>query len=175
MVTDVRVEQTLDGDWIAFKVPKSTASDLLSTSTSYISKGKKFSLKLKLERRSNDANAYMWVLLGELSKVLNLSSEEIYKNIIRDFGAFEIIPIKEDKIEHWYEIWLSKGIGWICEDLGECKNTKGYHNIKSFYGSSTYDTKEMSRLIDAVVEECKLQDIETMTPAELSVLKENWR
>ena len=127
MVTDVRVEQTLDGDWIAFKVPKSTASDLLSTSTSYISKGKKFSLKLKLERRSNDANSYMWVLLGELSKVLNLSSEEIYKNIIRDFGAFEIIPIKEDKIEHWYEIWLSKGIGWICEDLGECKKIGRAH------------------------------------------------
>ena len=174
MINDVRIEQTFDGTWIAFKLPYQSAQSIFSKTMDYLSKGKKISLKLKLERRSNDANSYMWVLLGELSKVLNLSSEEIYRNMIKDFGAFEIIPIKEDKIEHWYEIWLSKGIGWICEDLGECKNTKGYHNIKSYYGSSTYDTKEMSRLIDAVVEECKLQGIETMTPDELSALKEQW-
>ena len=175
MITDVRKEQTYDGVWIAFKVPLQSADTIFSKATEYLSKGKKFSLNLKLERRSLDANAYMWVLLGKLSQVLNIPSDEIYRNMIKDIGAFTIFPTEKSKQERIIEMWESRGIGWICEDLGECKNFKDYNNIKYYYGSSTYNTAEMSKLIDLVVTECKLQGIETMTPNELLELKENWR
>lgn len=42
--------------------------------------------------------------------------------------------------------------------------------MRFFYGSSSYDTKEMARLIDEVVEECKAQGIETMSKNELDNL-----
>lgn len=67
------------------------------------------------------------------------------------------------------------GIGWLCEDLGECRNIKGYHNIKSYYGSSVYDTKEMSHLIDMIVEDCKALGIPTETPEEIERIKQLWK
>lgn len=132
------------------------------------------SIKPKKRRRSLDANAYMWTLIGKLGEKLCKPDAEIYRQVIKDNGVFEIVPIKQGAIKRWTETWGENGTGWICEDLGECRNTKGYHNIKCYYGSSTYTTKEMSRLIDSVVDECKAQGIETLTPSELERLKQEW-
>lgn len=126
-------------------------------------------------KRSIDANNFAWHLIGKLAEVLGKKNTEIYREYIKETSAFEIVPVKEDKIEHWERIWGSHGIGWLCEDLGECRNIKGYHNIKSFYGSSVYDTKEMSHLIDMIVEDCKLQGIETETPEKIERIKQLWK
>ena len=48
-------------------------------------------------------------------------------------------------------------------------------NVVLYYGSSEYDTAQMSRLLDAIIREAKLQNIETATPEELARLKENWK
>lgn len=138
-------------------------------------------IRPKSKKRSRSANAYLWELIGKLAKVHKppLSKEEVYIEYVRDYGMYTIVPIKADLIGDWERIWKSKnekgeGIGWVIEDMGECKNTPGYHNIISYYGSSCYNTKEMSVLIDAVVEDCKEQGIETMTPRELEELKQKW-
>lgn len=131
-------------------------------------------IKPKKHRRSLDANAYMWTLIGKLGEKLCKPDTEIYRQVIKDNGVFEIVPIKQEAIKRWTETWGKNGTGWICEDLGEWRNTKGYHNIKCYYGSSTYNTKEMARLIDAVVTECKEQGIETKTPNEIEEMKQKW-
>ena len=41
-------------------------------------------------------------------------------------------------------------------------------------GSSDYDTAQMSRLIEIIIQECKAQGIETMTPRELDALVSRW-
>ena len=138
------------------------------------SKDYEVSIKPKKRRRSLDANAYLWVLIGKLGEVLKKPDTEVYREYIKDNGVFEIIPIREDAIGRWTETWKRNGIGWVCDDLGECRNTKGYHNIKCYYGSSTYTTKEMARLIDAVVSDCKEQGIETLTPNEIEEMKQKW-
>lgn len=138
------------------------------------SKDYEVSIRPKKRKRSLDANAYLWVLIGKLGEVLHKPDTEVYREYIKDNGVFQIVPIREDAIKRWTETWKRNGIGWVCDDLGECRNTKGYHNIKCYYGSSTYTTKEMARLIDAVVYECKEQGIETMTPAEIERLKVMW-
>ena len=38
-------------------------------------------------------------------------------------------------------------------------------------GSSTYNTREMSVLVDGIIQEAKQQGIETMTPADLAELR----
>lgn len=131
-------------------------------------------IKPKKRKRSLDANAYLWVLIGKLGEVLHKPDTEVYREYIRDNGVFEIIPIREDAIQRWTETWRRNGIGWVCDDMGECRNTPGYHNIKCYYGSSTYTTKEMTRLIDAVVDDCREQGIETLTPDELAEMKQKW-
>lgn len=43
-----------------------------------------------------------------------------------------------------------------------------------YYGSSTYDTRQMSQLIDSLVQDCKALDIETMAPDKLAAMMEAW-
>lgn len=129
-------------------------------------------IKRKRKRRSTDANAYCWELIGKLSAALHLPPEEIYRAAIRDVGGnYEVLPIKDEAVDHFTEAWSGHGIGWICDTIGASK-LDGYTNVRAFYGSSTYDTAQMSRLIEIIVQDCKAQGIETMTPEELARLEE---
>lgn len=139
--------------------------------------GKKLSLSLSQysQKRSLDANAYCWTLIGKLAIALRISPEEVYRDTIREIGDnFEIFPIKNEAVDHWREIWQSKGMGWMCESMGESK-LPGYTNMINFYGSSTYDTRQMSALIDCIIHECKEQGIETDTPEQIARLKREWK
>ena len=120
------------------------------------------------QKRSLSQNAYLWVLLDKLAQKLNQSKEEVYKTFIRDYGVFEILPLKNEAVDSFKAKW-SKGIGWFCEDLGESK-LKGYTRLIAYYGSSTYNTKEMTRLIDAVVTDCKEQGIDTWALSDIMLL-----
>lgn len=160
-----------DGHWLMLKVDNATQIiDQLMV-------GKRYDCEIKRhrEKRSLDANAYMWVLLGKLSAVINVPPEDIYRNIIRDVGDnYDIVPIREEAVDRWIKVWESNGIGNVADDLGECRNTKGYHNIRCYYGSSCYDKRQFSRLLDLVCDECKLQGVETMPPEELEALVGRW-
>ena len=134
-------------------------------------------IKQYRKKRSLDANAYAWQLLGKLAAALSTqevtySPEHVYRELIRDVGDnYEIMPVRNDALERWVQIWESRGLGWVCEDMGPSK-IKGYTNTRCFYGSSVYDTAQMSRLIARIVEDCKAAGVETMTPEELARLVE---
>ncbi len=125
------------------------------------------------EKRSLDANAYCWVLCKKIADVLRITKEEVYAKAIHEVGKFEILPIKDEAVDTFIKAWSSKGIGWICEVLNKSK-LDGYTNVIAYYGSSIYDTKEMSVLIDNIVQEAKQLEIETMNPKELEELMSMW-
>ena len=151
-------------------------------------KARKYTVEIKeyRERRSLDANAYAWQLIGKLAAKLStpgkpgvpgvvITPEQVYREAIRDVGDnYEVIPIRDDALDRWREIWRGKGLGWVCEVIGKSK-IEGYTNTRCFYGSSVYDKAQMSRLISIIVEECKAAGVETMTPAELASLLEGER
>lgn len=124
-------------------------------------------------KRSLDANAYAWVLIGKMAEKLNMKNIDVYRKEIRDVGIYEVIPIKNEAVDRFLYTWQRNGLGWVC-DTFESK-LKGYTNVVAYYGSSVYDNKEMSRLIDNIVQDCKGLGIETLTPTELQVLKEEWK
>lgn len=130
------------------------------------------SIKRRKKKRSLDANAYMWVLLKELAFKVENSPIELYKYYVRGFGQYYVIPVREDALEAFSKVWSSHGIAWFVDDIGPCRRTAGYHNLKAYYGTSEYDTKSMSRLIDEVVLDCKAQGIETMSREEINYLLE---
>ncbi len=133
-------------------------------------------IKRPRKKRSLDANAYYWQLVGKLSEATHLSPTEVYRQHIKDVGGnYKIIPAREDAVDEWIRLWGHNRLGWVCDILGPCANIPGYVNVVSYYGSSAYDSKQMSRLIDLVVQDCKAIGIETLTPAELARLKEDWR
>ena len=128
-----------------------------------------------VKKRSNDANKYFWELVGKLSAKINVSPEEIYRTYIKDVGGnYEVMPIKDEVVDTWKSIWRQRGIGWQCDIVGESK-LRGYTNVICYYGSSTYNSKQFSRLINLCIDDCKAQGIETMTPTELEALMANYK
>ena len=124
-------------------------------------------------KRSLDSNAYCWVLLDKLSEKLNVPKVEIYRKLIRDVGGVsEIVCIKNEAVERLCEGWQQNGIGW-CTDTFPSK-IEGCTNVILYYGSSTYTTDQMSRLIDHIVQDCKAVGIETMTPNAIAEMLSLW-
>ena len=127
------------------------------------------------QKRSNDANRYFWELIGQLSTKINVPPEEIYRTYIKDIGGnYEVVPIRDDAVDTWIKNWRSKGIGWQCDLIGDSK-LRGYKNVICYYGSSTYNSKQFSRLIELCIDDCKEQGIEVMTPAEMALMMENYK
>jgi hypothetical protein len=132
-------------------------------------------LTLREKKRSLNANAYFWELAGQLAAKLRITPEEIYRAYIPDVaGNYDVVPIKEDRIGAWEDIWCRGHLGRMIEDIGPCRNVQGYHNVRCFYGSSDYDREQMSRLIELIVADCKEQGIETLSERERSLLVEKW-
>ena len=127
-------------------------------------------IKKKVKKRSLSQNSYLWVLLDEIGKKVNRSKEEVYKTYIKDYGVFEIIPIKNEAVDSFIQKWSKNGLGWLCEDLGESK-LKGYTKLITYFGTSTYTSSEMARLLEAVIDDCKELDIETLTIKDIMLLQ----
>jgi hypothetical protein len=140
-----------------------------------VAKGKPLAVEIKQyrQKRSLDANAYCFVLCQKIAEAVKSTKELVYKKAIREVGQFEIVPIKNEAVERWIEVWGSKGLGWFAEVLEESK-LRGYKKVISYYGSSVYDSREMAVLIDEIVLWCKELGIETLTPSEIARLKEEW-
>lgn len=126
------------------------------------------------EKRSQEANRYFWVLCGKLAAKTRQSKTDIYRHLIKDIGDnFDIFPVKTDRVDKVIEIWEKRGLGWVCEVVGESKHS-GYTKVCFYYGSSVYDSRQMSCLIDSIIFECKEQGIQTLPPDEIERIKSLW-
>lgn len=131
-----------------------------------------YEIKKYKKGRSLNANAYAWKLCNEIASSLGTTKEEIYKKVIREVGEFELIPVRKEAVSKFVKIWQSRGLGWICE-VNQSK-LKNFLNITAYYGSSVYDTKQMSRLINSLVEEAKMLGILTLDDLEINKLLEEY-
>ena len=121
------------------------------------------------EKRSFDANAYLWVLLQKMAEVLFSDKWSVYLLMLKKYGQFTYIVVKPGAVEAVKKQWRE------CEEAGKIM-VNGIEAVQMlcYYGSSTYDTREMSVLIDGVVGECKELGIETLSPEALHMMKERW-
>lgn len=51
-----------------------------------------FSIDKAKKKRSLDANAYLWVLVGKIAAAVGIPTDEVYRNAIRDAGEFTPLP-----------------------------------------------------------------------------------
>lgn len=125
------------------------------------------------KRRSLDANAYFWVLCSRLAERLKIPQSDIYRGYIKEIGGNNTVVCVPDKaVEDLTKGWAHNGIGWQTETLPS--KIEGCTNVVLYYGSSTYNTEQMSRLIDFVIQDCNAQGISTMTPNEIAELNARW-
>lgn len=120
-------------------------------------------------KRSLDANAYLWVMLQKMAEVLKTSKDELYLEVLGRYGVFTHIIVKPKVVDRVIEEWRT------VKNLGEVtvNGTTGIQ-LQCYFGSSTYDTKEMSVLIDGIVNECKELGIDTLSTEEIKKMKERW-
>lgn len=119
--------------------------------------------------RSRNANAYLWVLCEKMAIALNSSKEAVYRDMLEQYGVFDTVSIRADLADGFvrrqkYATEIGRGI------VGD----KEFAHIRVIAGSSEYDTAEMARLLDGVINECQDLGIETATPDEVAQMKELW-
>ena len=130
-------------------------------------------VKEKKPLRSLDANALAWVLMDKLAEKLNIEKTEIYKQYIKEIGGVSsIVCVLEKAADKLCEVWESKGIGFQTERMPS-KMPKCV-NVVLYYGSSTYDTAQMSRLLDMIIADCKQWDIPTYDANDLESMLKAW-
>lgn len=130
-------------------------------------------IKEKKQRRSLDANAYFWTLCGKLAEATRIAKTDIYRSYIKEIGGnSDMVCVQNKAVEAFRSAWESHGMGWVTEVLPS--KLEGCTNIICYYGSSTYDTAQMSRLIELAVQDCKENGIETLTPNEIAAMTAAW-
>ena len=130
-------------------------------------------IKKHSKKRSLEASAYCWVLCDKLAEKMDLPKEEVYRNAIRHIGGVsEIVCVQEKAYQSLKQIWEDRGIGWQTDILPS--KIEGCVNMVLYYGSSTYDSKQMSSLISQLVRDCESVGISTMTPSEIDAMIARW-
>lgn len=122
-------------------------------------------------KRSIDANAYCWILCEKISRAVGLTKEDVYRNAIMEVGKYITCFLTDQDIERFTKAWKAQGLGYQVQTVGETATGKIVH---AYYGSHLYDTQEMCRLIDQLIQDAKALDIETMPEEELQSLLSSW-
>lgn len=131
-------------------------------------KDKLFNIKEHKEKRSLNANAYAWSLIGKIADVLRSSKEEVYLEMLKKYGQSEIVSVLSNiNIAGYFKYYEPIATVTL--------QGKEFTHYKIFKGSSEYDTREMAILIDGIISEAKELGIETLPPNEIERIKMIWR
>lgn len=136
---------------------------------------KRYEVKEYKEKRSNDANAYFHVLVNKLARYINISDKEMKIRMNLQYGT-----IAKDENGNSIGVKIPKGTDITqfydyAKWFGECEENGIKFDKYLFYKQThTLNTKEMSQLINGVVEECRERGIETKTQLEINSLLESW-
>ncbi len=119
------------------------------------------------KRRSLDSNAYCWVLIGQIADILRASKEEVYFNMLKNYGQSTVVSVlSEINVAGFFKYYEEFGRGEV--------NGKDFTHYKVYKGSSEFDTREMAVLIDGVISEAQELGIDCRTPEEIDKMKALW-
>lgn len=135
-------------------------------------------IKKHSAHRSLDANAYCWLLCGRIAEKMSddgviYTKADIYKQAIKEVGVYKDFEFDPDDAKTLRSAWEMLGTGWITEQVDYSQNGEKVV-VRCYYGSSRYNAKQMSRLIDNLIQDCDALGIEHRTPEEIENLKSLW-
>ena len=133
----------------------------------YNFKAGNYEIERKRKKRSTDANALCWKLCTEIANVLRTEKESIYVDMLKRYGQSDIVSVLSNvDVKGYFKYYDEYGKGTV--------NGKEFTHYKVYKGSSEYDTREMSILIDGIIDEAKALDIEVISEREKTLLLEEW-
>ena len=131
------------------------------------------------EKRSLDANSYCWLLCTKLAAKLTnekvrYTKEDVYRKAIKEIGIYkDFVGLSQADAKTLRHAWELLGTGWITEQVDFMPDGENVI-VRCYYGSSQYNTKQMSRLIDNIVQDCQAVGIDTKTPNEIAEMLSLW-
>ena len=96
---------------------------------------KKYSLSDYKEKRTLDQNAYCWELITKIGNKLRKSKEEVYLQMLKDYGQVSSIMCLE-------EVNISDYVKYYELENKKEKNNKIFNVYKVYKRSSKFDTKK---------------------------------
>lgn len=125
---------------------------------------KLFEIKEHKEKRTLTQNAYMWSLINELANKMNLSKDDTYLKMIKDYSQSMLVTIRAD-------INVSKFFKYYDFEREAEINGIDFKIYKVYEGSSQMDKNEFRVLLDGVIQEAQQLGIPTLTPNEIERLR----
>lgn len=126
-------------------------------------------LKRHRKKRSLDANALMWQCLGEIAHALNQDKWNIYLMMLKRYGKYTYICVKPEVVEAVKSQWRE------CEVVGDISiNGQKAVQLLCYFGSSTYNTKEFSTLLDGIISEMEEMGLERPLDGDMKRALEQW-
>lgn len=125
------------------------------------------------QKRSLNSNSLAWALIDKLAEKTGIAKTEIYKSYIKEIGGnSDTLCVIDKAVERFREEWQKKGVGWVTDVMPS--KIQGCTNVIVYYGSSTYDSKQMSRLINLIIQDCRENGIKTPEDEEIERLEREW-
>ena len=120
-------------------------------------------------KRSLDANKMLWACLGEIAAALRCDKWDVYLQMLKRYGKFTYICVKPAVVDAVKAQWRE------CEEIGEVDiNGQKAVQMLCYFGSSTYNTKEFSVLLDGVISEMKEMGLEVPPSEDMRRALEQW-
>lgn len=121
------------------------------------------------KKRSLSANALLWACLGEIASVLRTDKWEVYLLMLKRYGKYTYICVKPNVVDAVKAQWRE------CEEVGKITlNGQEAVQLLCYFGSSTYNTREMSVLLDGVISEMKEMGLQPPMSSEMKRALEEW-
>lgn len=164
--------KSISRDWLSGKWEITFTTD--ENITGHIDKIKdkilRITVKQYREKRSLDSNAYAWVLMQKIAEAVHSDKWSVYLEMLEKYSrAFTHVIVRPDVVPRFEAEWRT------VRNLGEITvNGQTGIQLQLYFGSSTFDTKEMSVFIDGLVEECRQLELETLPPSEIERMKREW-
>ena len=127
------------------------------------------SMKVHREKRSKDANALLWACIGDIARETFTDKWDVYLSLLKRYGKYTYIVVKPDAAEAVKRQWRE------CEIIGDIDihGTKGVQML-CYYGSSTYDTKEMSTLLEGTLSEMDQLNLQRPASSDIRRAMDEW-
>lgn len=120
-------------------------------------------------RRSKNANALLWSCIGKIATAVRADKLDIYLTMLKRYGEFTYVCVKPNAVDMLKRQWRE------CEELGPIMvNGTPAMQMLCYYGSSTYDTRQFTALLEGVFSEMQQMGIETPSEEEMRLSLEAW-
>ena len=163
---NIELKKLMNGDTEIVLTCRDTRNTLISELNAQkqrISGDIEVSLDKWKNKRSLNHNALCWDMCTELSNHINdplITPYTIYKDLIKEYGISTIYPVADDMLDMVIKDWENRGEGWLTMKLRKSKIDGNFTNVKFWFGSSVYNSKQFWKLVEGLKAMCRDNDLD---------------